>query len=169
MMRFFTALAILSSLCSIPAQAGTQVYKCISSEGAVIFSDTACPENTQQSTHTILQPMLIPALPKQVTRRSPAQNKTRVTVVGEQISPCGDSDPQQRRTDMVRKQVKSGMSKAEVESMFGKPISSNINNGILTATYRSAKNQKRSVRFDEQGCVRLSQKPRATKKAAQKK
>lgn len=169
MMRIFPTALILSSLCCLSAQAATQVYKCTSTEGAIIFSDVNCPENTLQSTHTLLQPMLIPALSKQAiqqaTRVSAAQHKkTRVTVVGEQSSPCGDSDPQQRRTAMVRKHVKSGMSMAEVESMFGKPINSNIHNGILTATYRSAKNQKRSVKFDEHGCVRLSQKQPASKK-----
>jgi hypothetical protein len=117
--------------------------------------------------------MLIPALPKQLikqtTRKSPRQhNKTRVTVVGEQAHPCGASDPQTRRTAMVRKQVRSGMNQADIESMYGKPITSTVNNGNLTATYRSAKGQKRSVRFDEHGCVRLSQKSGGTRTSKKK-
>ena len=166
------ALFIASLHCSI-TQAATQVFKCIDAGGLIGFSDSTCPADTQQSTHSIAQPMLIPALSKQAInqiqqKHSKLGNKTRVTVIGDQAHPCGISDLQTHRTALVRKQVKSGMSQTDVESMFGKPLKQDISNGVLTATYRSGKGQKRSVRFDEHGCVRLSQKSAAAKSSSKK-
>ncbi len=163
-MRKLLALALLLNFLDVsPTSAATQIYKCITQADAVIFSDSVCPSGAKQNIQTLQKPMLIQALPKHVIQQS--QNKVstdkrrpRVIVVGAQSHVCGSHDPQARRTAMVRKQVKSGMSQADIESMYGKPLKQDINNGILTATYRSNKGQKRSVRFDEHGCVRLSQK-----------
>ena len=163
-MRKVLALTLLLHPLGIPpAFAASQVYKCVTTQGAIIFTDSACPSDAEQSTQTLQQPMLIKALPRHVIQQtqgktSTPKRTTRVIVVGEHTHPCGAHDTQARRTAMVRKQVKSGMSQADVENMFGKPLKQDINNGILTATYRSGKGQKRSVRFDEHGCVRLSQK-----------
>ena len=159
----FPICLVISSLYYMPALAAKQAYKCIEANGSIVFSDMVCPAQTQQSTHTLRQPQRIPAPSQQRMRpttphNNTQQRKTRVTVVGEPAQPCGISDSYERRTAMVRKQVRSGMNQAEIESMYGKPIKSDINNGTLTATYRSAKGQKRSVRFDEHGCVRLSNK-----------
>lgn len=156
-----TAL-LLSYLCCMPAHPATQVYKCVSSNSPIIFSDTNCPASTQQSTYNVPQPMLIPALPKHAIKsaaqkRAKQKNKTRVTVISDQSHPCGEHDPQTRRTAMVRKQVKSGMSLADIESMYGKPIKSSTSNGMLSATYKSPKGENRHVRFDQHGCVRTKQ------------
>lgn len=163
-MRKVLALTLLLHPLGIqPACATDLVYRCTTAQGAITFTDNACPKHTEQSTQALQQPMLIKALPKHIiqqTREKTATPKrtTRVTVIGEQAHPCGTYDTQARRTAMVRKQVKSGMHQTDVESMFGKPLKQDISNGVMTATYRSSKGQKRSVRFDEQGCVRLSQK-----------
>ncbi len=178
MKKSLPIILLLSCAYCMPAHAVTQIYKCVSTNGPIIFSDTTCPASTQQSTHKVLRPMLIPAPSKKVieqaTRKHPRQqNKTRVTVIGDQSHLCGDHDRQEQRTAMVRKQVKTGMSLSDIESMYGKPIKSSISNGVLTATYRSAKGQTRSVRFDEHGCVRLNKKSAisgsSTKKQSNKK
>lgn len=168
MKKTLSSALFLSCLHCMPAHPATQVYKCVSSNGPIIFSDTDCPTNTQQSIHNVLQPMLIPAPSKHVIKshaqkRAKQKNQTRVTVIGDQSHPCGTYNPQARRTAMVRKQVKSGMSLADIESMYGKPIKSSTSNGILSATYRSPKGQKRNVRFDEHGCVRSKQKSGSTR------
>ena len=173
-MRKVLALTLLLHHLDIPpAFAASQVYKCTTTQGAITFTDNACPGDAEQSVQALQQPMLIKALPRHLIERtqgksSTAQRTTRVTVVGEQAHPCGTYDVQARRTAMVRKQVKSGMSQTDVESMFGKPLKQDISNGVLTATYRSGKGQKRSVRFDEHGCVRLSQKSAAAKSSSKK-
>ncbi len=173
MKKYLLLAVFITGLHGTLAQAATQIYKCINATGLISFSDSICPPDTEQSTHSIAQPMLIPALTKQAIKQtkqkhSKQRNKTRVTVVGDLAHPCGIIDLQAQRTARVRKQVKNGMSQAEVESMFGKPLKQDMNNGILTATYRSDKGQKRSVRFDEQGCVRLGKKSAAANSSAKK-
>ncbi len=147
---------ILSSCHSQLLNAATQVYKCTANNGAVTFNDSGCSVNSAQDTLELQTPMTIPALSQSAIKQalSPKKKKpVRVTVVTDNNDPCGTFDRTQRRSDLVRKQVKSGMSQAEVESMFGKPLSQRSHNGKISATYRSAKNKKRSVRFDEHGCV----------------
>lgn len=156
MRKYFYACLILSICHCYTANAASHVYKCTASDGAVSFSDTGCAQDSEQDTHTLEAPMSIPGLSKSTIRQvmSKQQPKlTRVTVIADSAPPCGDFDPTQRRTDLVRKQVKSGMSQAEVESMFGKPLTQRSHNGIISATYRSAKGKQRSIRFDQHGCV----------------
>lgn len=134
----------------------TSIYKCTTAQGAIIFSDTACPNNAQREIYQLDAPMTIPALSQNSIQQSLAKQprqQTRVTVIGGDNSPCGSFDPTERRTQLVRKQVTSGMSQAEVESMYGKPIRERRHNGTTHATYRSSRNQTRSVRFNEHGCV----------------
>lgn len=173
MKRYFPAALLLSSLHSSIPLAATQIYQCIATDGTISFSDNICPADTKQNIHTLLQPMLIPTLSKQAIREtssntSQQRGKTRVTVVGESAHRCGESNPYERRTAMVRKQVKSGMNQADIESMYGKPIKSNLSNGIVTAVYRSKKGQNRSVRFDEHGCVYLKQKSAKSRNSTNK-
>lgn len=156
MRKYLLMCLILSSSYSHLCSAATQVFKCTAADGAVTFSDSGCANNTVQHTHVVNSPMTIPALSRSAIKHAlSAQKKTpvRVTVVADNNHPCGAFDRTQRRSHLVRKKIKSGMSQAEVESMFGKPLSQRNNNGKISATYRSGKNKKRSVRFDEHGCV----------------
>lgn len=156
MRKFFYGGLLLTVLAAPSVSAASQVYKCIASNGAITFSDSHCPSDSTQSTHHLAAPMTIRGLSdsdiqKSLSRRQ--RSTTTVTVIAEDPPRCGSFDPRQRRTDLVRKHVKSGMSQAEVESMFGKPIKQRSHNGTISATYRSSKGQQRSVRFNEHGCV----------------
>jgi len=136
--------------------AATQVYKCTANNGAVIFNDSGCPSDTLQDVHELHAPMIIPGLTQRSIKQAlstPDKKTVRVTVVADNNHPCGAFDQTQRRSHLIRKQVTSGMSQAEVDSMFGKPLSQRSHNGKISATYRSSKNKTRSVRFDEHGCV----------------
>ncbi|WP_178087278.1 DUF4124 domain-containing protein [Pseudomonas sp. C27(2019)] len=156
MQKYLLLCLFFTSCHSQLLSAATQVYKCTTSNGAVTFSDKACAASTTQDTHQLKAPMTIPALSASTIKKALSKKKkkpVRVTVVTDNDHPCGAFDPTQRRSHLVRKQVKSGMSRAEVESMFGKPLTQRSHNGKISATYRSAKNKKRSVRFDQHGCV----------------
>ncbi len=163
-MRKVLALTLLLHPSRHPARmCNDLVYRCTTAQGAITFTDNACPKHTEQSTQALQQPMLIKALPKHIIQQTRGENSNAQAHNPSHRDrragyPCGTYDTQARRTAMVRKQVKSGMHQTDVESMFGKPLKQDISNGVMTATYRSSKGQKRSVRFDEQGCVRLSQK-----------
>lgn len=156
MQKYLLICLVLSSCHSQLLSAATQVYKCTANNGAITFSDRACAANTAQDTHELKSPITIPALSQSAIKQALSRKKkkpVRVTVVADNNHPCGAFNQTKRRSNLVRKQVKSGMSRAEVDSMFGKPLTQRSHNGKISATYRSAKNKKRSVRFDEHGCV----------------
>lgn len=156
MRKYLLICLLLSDWHNPPLSAASQIYKCTNANGAVTFSDSGCSGSAAQDTHDLRAPMTIPALPPSAIKQALSTQKkktVRVTVVADNNHPCGTFDQTQRRTHLVRKQVKSGMSQAEVESMFGKPLSQRNHNGKISARYRSGKNKTRSVRFDEHGCV----------------
>lgn len=152
----YRSLLISISLGLAVPSTAAQIYKCTTAHGTVLFSDSSCPSGTQSDTYQLNSPMTIPALPQNTIDRTLTKQPrklTPVTVVVDNTPPCGAFDPTERRTQLIREQVTSGMSQAEVERMFGKPISERRRNGNIHAIYRSRKGQQRSVRFDEQGCV----------------
>ena len=156
MRKYFLLCVVLSSCHSQLLSAATQVYKCTANDGGVTFSDRGCSANAVQDTHELTSPMTIPALSQSAIEDTLSPHKktpVRVTVVADNNHPCGAFNQTQRRSDLVRKQIKSGMSLAEVNSMFGKPLTQRNHNGKISATYTSGKNKTRSVRFDEHGCV----------------
>jgi hypothetical protein len=149
-------LLVLTGSHSAALSAAVQVYRCTANNGAVTFSDHGCPSASRQSTYQLATPIPLPALPPSTSQQRSSQQPrqhTRVTVIAEDTQPCGAFNPTERRTHLVRKQVTRGMSQAEIESMFGKPLTQRSHNGITQATYRSAKGHQRSVRFDQRGCV----------------
>ncbi len=156
-MRKHLLICLVISSCHIDLlSAATQVYKCTTNNGAVTFNDSGCSDNSVQATLKLHAPMTIPGLSQSTIKQNLSahkKNPVRVTVVTDNKHPCGTTDQAQRRSDLVRKQVKSGMSQAEVESMFGKPLSQRSNNGKVSASYRNGKNKTRNVRFDQNGCV----------------
>lgn len=157
-MRNSIYYGLLLSMCYCLANLShaQQIYKCTTAQGAVIFSDSGCPNDAQRADYQLNSPMTIPGLSQssiqQALTKRPRQ-MTRVTVIAEEKHPCGSFDATERRRYLVRQQVTSGMSQAEVESMLGKPIKLRRHNGTTHATYRSAQGEQRSVRFNEQGCV----------------
>lgn len=157
-MRKYSYHVLIISICAglTTLSDAAQVYKCISAQGAVMFSDSDCPSATQRDIYQLNSPMTIPALPpssiQQALSKRP-RKLTRVTVIADNTHPCGAFDATERRSHLVRQQVTSGMSQAEVDSMFGKPIKLRRHNGTTHATYRGAKGEQRSVRFNQHGCV----------------
>lgn len=125
MRKYFLSCLLLSYWHSPLLSAASQIYKCTNDSGAVTFNDSGCSGSAMQDTHDLRSPMTIPALPSSVIKHTGSTQKkvVRVTVVADNNHPCGVFDQTQRRTHLVRKQVKSGMSQTEVESMFGKPLS----------------------------------------------
>ena len=78
-----------------------------------------------------------------------------LTVVGEQEDGCGNLlSAQARRRAIVEKQVRAGMTRADIESALGKPDTITSSNGQTRYRYSSQKGRSKSVSFDENGCVR---------------
>ncbi len=82
-------------------------------------------------------------------------NEKKLTVVGSQQDGCGNLViGSKRRTVMIRKQIRKGMPRRDVESMLGKPDKVTTHNGETRYHYSNAKGNKRQVTFDEAGCVK---------------
>ncbi len=152
----FLFFLLLSLCCSQPTAALAQIFKCTADNGSISFNDSGCPPQSQQALLSRQPVISIPAPPNNTIKHNQDTSEhkaTRVTVISDDKHPCGAFDATQRRTDLIRKQITSGMSRAEVQSMFGKPLSQRNNNGIVSAVYRNNKEQRVTVRFNQQGCV----------------
>ncbi|HKM37572.1 MAG TPA: outer membrane protein assembly factor BamE [Thiopseudomonas sp.] len=156
-MRHPYSLYLALSMCCYQSTAAlAQIFKCTADDGSISFNDTGCPPQAQQDSISRQPVITIPAAPNSTVEHNPDTQQhraTRVTVITDDKHPCGAFDSTQRRTDLIRKQVKSGMSRAEVESMLGRPLSQRSHNGIVSAVYRNTKEQRLTVRFNQQGCV----------------
>jgi hypothetical protein len=127
---------------------GADYYRCLDEQGRVSFSDQSCLNGERLR--------LGPAngLPAPAARQS-ASVAGRVSGQ-EQTSPCGGLlDPRERRTAQIRREVRAGMSRSEIESALGKPEKISRHDGQTRYQYRDEQGGLRSVRFDEHGCVKV--------------
>lgn len=171
-MRYLAAAAAICLL-SGAAQAAS-VFKCVDGNGKVTFTSNAnCPRGNDLtdvvSAHNAAPsgtgPATVMAKPERRQQRyhnsnsAPRQNQG-YTVVGGSAdkTPCstGLSD-RDLRTAMVRKEVVPGMTRDQIESMYGKPNRDGAAHGGGTSTYYNDKYvDQTSVSYDSGGCVRSS-------------
>ncbi|SFJ07545.1 protein of unknown function [Pseudomonas guineae] len=166
---FFIAAMLLGN-----AHAAT-MFKCVDAKGRVTFTQANCPENHELedviSAHNAAPsgssaPVQM-AEPRQQSQRrgttystsqqpSPA-SPNAVTVVGgsKQRAPCstGLSD-RDLRTAKVRGEVVPGMSRKDVEDMYGKPNTDGHARGAGSSSYfRDKYVQVTHVRYGQDGCA----------------
>lgn len=139
----------------------TSVYRCVDEAGRLTFSQQGCPVNQTAQIHEALNPT--PSSGKAVPMAKPgAQRKLfkeevirPLTVVGEQDDGCGNRlTGSARRNAMISQQIRPGMTRADIESIFGTPDTVTSRNGQVQYRYSSNKGRTRTVSFDEHGCVR---------------
>ncbi|WP_044870568.1 DUF4124 domain-containing protein [Pseudomonas sp. LFM046] len=140
------------------------VYRCIDAQGNVSFNQHGCPPDSQAEQQRTRTPNLLSSPPikeETGTEYFPIQDWesperiNEVVVVGEREAVCGDLISQQeRRQAIIRKQVRSGMTRADVESALGKPDRISSSNGQVRYHYRPKKGASHQVTFDEEGCVK---------------
>lgn len=171
-MRRFAAFAAIC-LISTATQAAA-VFKCVDEKGKVTFTTNAnCPSgshlNDVVSAHNPPPagsgPAAVMAEPANPRPRyqdvgGGTQSQRGYTVVGgsDDKAPCstGLSD-RELRTAMVRKEVVPGMTREQIESMYGRPNRDGSARGAGTSTYWNDKYvDVTSVRYDTSGCVRSS-------------
>lgn len=171
-------VAVSLLLCTTGVQAET-VYKCIDAQGRVTFTQQSCPNGKAPGLQVEVQnprpsgvgesALMAPAAPMQAPPSSaaqpvpppaPASGGTRVTVVGGSLeAPACSTGLSERdlRTAMVRKEIVPGMSRKEIESMFGTPSKQSSARGGGTSTYWNDRYLNVfSVDFDRNGCVESS-------------
>lgn len=170
-----TATIFILLCCASAGANAATVFKCVDEKGKVTFTANAnCPQGQQLqdvvSAHNAAPSgsgpatrMAEPARPAISNRygnsSSPSQNPGYTVVGGSaDAQPCstGLSD-RDLRTAMVRKEIVPGMSREQVESMYGKPNRDGAARGAGASTYWNDKYvDQTSVSYDRTGCVHSS-------------
>lgn len=140
------------------------VFRCSDAEGNVSFNQHGCPPDSQAEQQRTRTPNLLRSepIPKEMSdhpipihkweNTEPAQE---IVVVGEREAICGNLiTPQERRQAIIRKQIRSGMTRADVESALGKPDRVSSSNGQVRYHYKPGKDVHHRVTFDSDGCVK---------------
>lgn len=160
--------AIPLALVLIPSPAvSATIYQCEDSNGTLTFTQLGCStDQVQQQRLPGSTPTSATALPASAIKKPAAKTtqKTRepeeqahaVVSIGQHDDGCGNQvSASLRRKAMIEQEVRPGMPRADVESMLGKPDTVSSQNGRVRYNYVDKRNKgrKRSVSFDEDGCV----------------
>ncbi len=147
-------------LCPTPSPASS-VFRCEDADGHVTFTRHGCSDNQQQHTQRTHNPRpgsgdAVPLATPQSDSgaRAPGRERT-LTVVGGRQDGCDNAvTGNARREAIIRKQVRAGMTRSDVESALGKPERISKRNGQTTYHYASRhNNERRTVTFDQNDCV----------------
>ncbi|MBS69016.1 MAG: hypothetical protein CMK98_11820 [Pseudomonas sp.] len=145
-------------LLSTPAFSAS-VFRCIDQSGHVTFSQQGCPEDHRQQRQRATNPT--PSSGKAVpmatlkARKTPARSESEsLAIVAERDDGCGNRvTGSERRSAIINKQIRAGMTRSDVESTLGRPESITSSNGRDRLRFRNSSGQVRTVSFDEYGCV----------------
>ncbi|RJG09912.1 DUF4124 domain-containing protein [Pseudomonas cavernicola] len=164
MHRLLRAVSCAFLLCPSPLLLASTVFRCEDANGHVTFTLQGCPTEQAQQLQNADNPT--PGNDKPVplakTAKGARSSKTskkakasELVVVGEQQDGCGNRvTGSARRAAMIQKEVRAGMTRADVESTLGKPDKISSQNGQMRYQYRDNEGRSRQVSFDENGCVR---------------
>lgn len=158
--RHFAALLAAALLSPIQDSSATSVFRCVSVDGHVTFTRHGCTSDQQQHLQDARNPT--PGSDKPVPLADPDRHRTRTTessgelvIVGQQDDGCGNLlTSSERRQAIIRKEVRAGMTRAEVESSLGKPDRITRHNGRQRYHYDDKRGNRQQVNFDEAGCVK---------------
>ena len=158
-------------LCPLPTL-GSSVFRCEDANGRITFTRQGCPDTHSQSLQEAYNPTPgsgkpVPlATPRKASREKQKKDQYELTVIGVKQDGCGNHlNSSERRAAIIKQQIRLGMSRSDVESSLGKPDKITEQNGQTRYVYQGKKGNKRSVSFDEAGCV----KGKAKRKSASKK
>ncbi|MCY1442172.1 hypothetical protein D9M71_585240 [compost metagenome] len=164
MQRLSIILAATLPCCLWSPLHAASVYRCSDTEGNVSFNQYGCPAGSQEEQQRTRTPNLLgtQSIKEEIGgEHFPIQNREssepidEIVVVGERDAVCGNQiTPQERRQAIIRKQVRAGMTRADVESALGKPDRISSSNGQLRYFYKPRKGASHQVTFDESGCVK---------------
>ena len=153
----------LLGLCLLFSQAAfaTSVFRCQDANGHVTYTLSGCPINHDQAIQHASNPTpssgrpTLMAAPSKSTRSGERSDNQGPTVVGVRDDGCGNQlSSSEKRSAIIRKEVRRGMARSDIESALGKPDSSNEQNGQARYVYKDQDGRKRQISFDESGCVK---------------
>ncbi|WP_236450738.1 DUF4124 domain-containing protein [Stutzerimonas stutzeri] len=135
------------------------VFRCIDTAGHVTFSQQGCPTDQSSERQQAVNPK--PSSDETVRMATTASTTNHgrkvgndVAVVAEKDDGCGNRvTGSERRSAIISKSIRAGMTRSDVESALGRPESTTSTNGRDRLRFRDGKGQVRTVSFDEHGCV----------------
>lgn len=151
-------------LCSSSQLPASSVYRCVDSGGHMTFTRHGCPADQQQQLQGTFnatpgsgRPTSMASKVSNDTRRAMKQdNLQEPTIVGQQDDGCGNRIiGRERREAIIKKEVRPGMTRTDVESALGKPDRISGRNGRTNYHYRDNEGNTRQVSFDEHNCVSI--------------
>jgi hypothetical protein len=136
------------------------IYRCSDAAGHVTFTRQGCPIDQSAQRQKAVNPTpssgkAIPLANPLERRKSRAKEPTRsLIVVGAQDDGCGNRIIGRARRDaLIKQQVRPGMTRADIDSTFGKPDTVTSRNGRVQYRYSSKTGRTQTISFDEHGCV----------------
>ena len=165
-----SALLYLLLISQVPTSQAASVFRCTAADGSVLFSQYGCPTERQQEIQEASnqtpgsgEPVPMAAVKAPAPQKAPARSKGKggeledrsLVIVGEQQNGCGNRvTGSARRKAIIEGRIKTGMTRSDVESAFGKPDKVSQHNETLRYHYDANKRHgARTVTFDEDGCV----------------
>jgi hypothetical protein len=169
-MRYLIAVAAVALATTVQA---ASVNKCVGPDGKITFTQQACPGGGQPdevvsannpspngrppiATPRRDDPRWHSVLPSTPHTTAPSP-RSGFTVAGDSGQRKGCStglSERDERTATVRGQAMKGMTKAQIESIYGKPDTVSTANGAVDYRYWSDRNRKYvHVGFDRDGCA----------------
>lgn len=161
--------AIRAGICAsllypnIDIQAAT-VLRCEDARGHVTYTLHGCPENTSQDlqeTHNPTPgkgkavPLAKTGKPRSSGAKDEKKDEPQLIVVGTKQDGCGNTlSSSERRSAVIRQQVRGGMTRRDVESALGTPDKITSTDGQTRYHYADGQGNRRQVTFDEHGCVK---------------
>ena len=158
-MKKLLASSCYALLFTITPALATSIYRCVDETGHLTFTRQGCPHQQTTERQQAFNPTPGSGKPVPMAKahkQRPGQQKQEqaLTVVGEPDDGCGNRiTGSARRNAMINQQSRPGMTRADIESTFGKPDSITSRNGQTQYRYTASKGRTHSVSFDENGCV----------------
>lgn len=163
-MRGWHLAALLAAALLSPTQDSSagSVFRCVDADGHITFTRHGCATDQEQHlqdarNHTPSSGKTIPlATPERPATPRPT-SAGELVIVGQQDDGCGNLlTSSEKRQAIIRKEIRRGMSRADVENSLGKPDRVTASNGQERYHYREKRKggNSRQVSFDEAGCVK---------------
>lgn len=139
------------------------VFRCEDASGHITYTRHGCPEDASlalqnANNQTPGQGKPVPLAKARKSKGSGKGDKNsgaQVVVLGEKQDGCGNRiTSSERRSAIIRQQVRTGMTQSDVESSLGKPDKVSSQDGQTRYQYTDRDGNRRQVTFDEAGCVK---------------
>ncbi|MBH3340763.1 DUF4124 domain-containing protein [Pseudomonas mendocina] len=156
------ALLAAALLSFIEDSSAASVFRCVDADGHVTFTRHGCTSDQEQHlqdarNHTPSSGKPVPLADPGKRQATTNANSGELVIVGQQDDGCGNLlSSSERRQAIIRKEIRAGMSRSDVESSLGKPDRVTASNGQERYHYREKRKggNSRQVSFDEAGCVK---------------